>query len=293
MTKMLVSQWDLFESLAWYQWHHEIASESLECPFPISYDLHAYSPLVCSYCSSFEHDVNSCPYYDIFDECYARLDSMIGTMNEQHRRFVSRMRECSLLLETDPSLPCPRLEARLYDDCESSLPLESNAVDDAPLTDLGEVFDPPLTPSTFVGPCFSSAPMDTNVSDPILLASPLPLARCTRLEMGKTSQGDASSIEDILLSWSRGLTLVELYLEEAPFEELCDDSLVVGIAPSIEHIELICTEPLNLTPISSPLLPIMPSHLHAFHESLGDIRGYNPSLGPYCVYLEDMPRKIE
>jgi len=74
--------WDLFESLAWYQWHHEIASESFEYPSPISYDLHAYSPLVCSYCSFFDHDVNSYPYYDVSDECYARLDAMIGTMNE-------------------------------------------------------------------------------------------------------------------------------------------------------------------------------------------------------------------
>jgi len=32
--------------------------------------------------------------------------------------------------------------------------------------------------------------------------------------------------------------------------------------------------------------------LHAFYESLGDIRGYNPSLDPYYAYLEDMPRKF-
>ena len=215
--------------------------------------------------------MNSCPYYDVFDECYARLDAMIGTMNQQHERFVIRMRECSLLHETDPSLPCPRLEACLYDDCESSLPLESNVVDDASLTDLGEVFDSPLTPLTFVAPPFSSTPMDTSVSDSILLASPLPLAQCTGLEMGETSQGDASSVEDVSLSWLGGLTLVEPYLEEAPFEGLCDDSLVVGAAPSIEHIDPICTEPLDLTPISFPLLPPVPSHLYAFHESLGDI----------------------
>jgi len=86
--------------------------------------------------------------------------------------------------------------------------------------------------------------------------------------------------------------LVEPYLEEASFEELCDDSLVVGAAPSIDHINPICSEPLDLTPISSPLLSTTPSHLHAFHESLGDIRGYNPSLDPYCTYLEDVPRKI-
>jgi len=93
--------------------------------------------------------------------------------------------------------------------------------------------------------------------------------------MGKTSWGNASSVE------------------EAPFEELCDDSLVVHVAHNIEHIDPICTEPLDLTPISSLLLPTTFSHLHAFHESPGDIRGYNPSLDPSCAYLEDMPRKIE
>ena len=31
---------------------------------------------------SFDHDVNSCPYYDIFDQSYAKLDAMIETMNE-------------------------------------------------------------------------------------------------------------------------------------------------------------------------------------------------------------------
>jgi len=142
---------------------------------------------------------------------------MIGTMNEQHQHFIIRMRECSLLHVTDPSLPCPRLEARLYDDCESSFFLESNVVDDAHLTDLKEVFDPPLTPLTFVALSFSSTLMDNSVSDLILLASPPPLAQCTRLEMGKTSRGDASSVENALLSWSEELTLVESYLEETPF----------------------------------------------------------------------------
>jgi len=159
------------------------------------------------------------------------------------------------LHQVDPSLPCPSLEARLCDDCESSLLLESNDVDDAPLTDLGEVFDPPLTSLTFVTPSFSNAPMDTSVSDSILLVSPLPLAQCTGLEMGETSLGDASSVEDVLLSWLGGLTFVEPYLEEAPFEELCDDSLVVGAAPSIEYIDPIHAEPLDMAPISPPYFP--------------------------------------
>jgi len=51
------------------------------------------------------------------------------------------MRECGLLHAIDPSLPFSWLDASLYDDCESSLHLESNVVDDASLTDLEEVFD--------------------------------------------------------------------------------------------------------------------------------------------------------
>jgi len=55
--------------------------------------------------------------------------------------------------------------------------------------------------------------------------------------------------------------------------------------PSIEHTDPICNESLNLTRISSPLLPTAPSHLHAYHESPCDIRGYDPN-------LEDVPRSI-
>jgi len=75
------------------------------------------------------------------------------------------MREFGLLHETDPSLPIPRLESSLYDDYESSLPLESNIVDDEPLTDLKEVFDPPLTCSPLVAPSSSSTPIVTSTSD--------------------------------------------------------------------------------------------------------------------------------
>ena len=114
---------------------------------------------------------------------------------------------------------------------------------------------------TFLAPSFSSTPIGTTVSALTSYASPLPLAQCTGLEKGEISRGDASSVEDVLLSWSGGLTLVEPYLDEAPFEELCDDSLVVGVAPRIDLIDPICTELLDLTPISSPLLSTTPSHL--------------------------------
>jgi len=73
----------------------------------------------------------------------------------------------------DPSLPSLRLKANFYDDCESFLSLESNFVDDAPLTYLEEVFDPPLTSSPFVDPSFFSIAINTTVSDLTLLASAL------------------------------------------------------------------------------------------------------------------------
>ena len=89
-------------------------------------------------------------------------------------------------------------------------------------------------------------------------------------------------------------TLIESHLEEAPFEELCDDSLVVGLVSPLALIILTqTTEPTDLPPISSLLLLTTPSILHAAYKSLGDLRGYNPSFGPNCAYLENMPRKIE
>jgi len=149
-----------------------------------------------------------------------------------------------------------------------------------------------LTYSPLVASSSSSTPIVTSTSDSTLLDSPFPLGRCTGLEMGETSRGDVSVLEDASLLKSKEFTLVDPHLEEAPFVEFCGD-LVMGIdTPSIEHIDPICHEPLDLTPTSSSLRPITPFPVHAFPESLGDIRGYNSSLDPYCAYLEDAPRKI-
>jgi len=98
---------------------------------------------------------------------------MIETMNERHEHFVSENREFGLLHEIDLSLHFPRLEASFCDDYESSLPIEFNVVDDVPLIDLEEVFDPPLSSWPFVAPSFSGTPIDISVSTPTLLASPL------------------------------------------------------------------------------------------------------------------------
>jgi len=103
------------------------------------------------------------------------------------------------LHEIDPSLPCPRLEASLFDDWVSSFPLKSYVVDDAALTSLWEAFDP-LDLLVICYSIFHSKPMDNSVSYSILVASPLSLAQCTGLEMGETSRGDASSMNDVSLS---------------------------------------------------------------------------------------------
>jgi len=213
-------------------------------------------------------------------------------MNKRPEHFVSEMRECGLLHETNPNLPFSKLESSLYEDCESSLPLKFNGVDDAPLTNLEEVFDPSLTSLPFVAPSFSSTPIDTSVSDSILLASPLPLAQCTGLEMDEVSRGDASDIEDDSLSWSKELTLVDSHFKEAHFVEFCGDIVMGSDNPSIKHTDPIYSKLFDSTPISSPFSSIAPSYAHAFHESLCDIRGYNPSFDLYCAYLEDVPRKI-
>jgi len=67
---------------------------------------------------------------------------------------------------------------------------------------------------------------------------------------------------------------------------------MVRDTPSIRYTNSICIKPFDLKPISSPLPPTNPSHLHAFDESLGDIRRYNPSFDRYCAYLEVMSKKI-
>jgi len=90
--------------------------------------------------------------------------------------FVSEMREFGFFYETNPSLPISRLDSSLYDDYESSLPLESNIGDDAPFTDLEKVFDPPLIYSPLVAPSSSSTPIGTSTNDSTLLDSPFPLA---------------------------------------------------------------------------------------------------------------------
>jgi len=68
------------------------------------------------------------------------------------------------------------------------------------------------------------------------------------LEMGETSRGDVGVLEDASLGWSKELTLVGPCLEESSFEELYGDIVMGSTTPSIELINPIFTEPLDLIP---------------------------------------------
>jgi len=72
--------------------------------------------------------------------------------------------------------------------------------------------------------------------------------------MGEISRGNVSVLEDDSLSWSEELTLVEPHLEEAPFVEFYGD-VVMGTDTLALSILIPYNEPLDLNPISSPLLP--------------------------------------
>ena len=154
------------------------------------------------------------------------------------------------------------------------------------------MLDPPLTSLPFVAPSFSSTPITTRDSDSTFLTSPFPLAQWIGLEMGETSRGDGNVIEDVSFLRSKELTLIAPHLEEAPFVEFDGNLTLNSDTPSIEHIDPICSKLFDSTSTSSRLLPTTPSYLLAFHESVGDLRGYNPSFDRYCAYLEDVPQKI-
>ena len=131
--------WDLLESLSSYQWQCECASKAFVYPSPPPHDFHdqspcadqirdacdhySFSPLdACSYCQSFDHDVNSYPSYDVLNDLCDRLTILMETIKEEQDQFVSKMGEFSLLQAIDPGLPIPRLESNLHDDYASSLP---------------------------------------------------------------------------------------------------------------------------------------------------------------------------
>ena len=93
----------------------------------------------------------------MFNDSCARVNWLMETIKEQQEHFVSEMREFGLFNETNPSLPIPRLESSLYDNYGSSIPLESNVVDDAPLLSLRVTISDP-------GRCYITQVRDVTLS---------------------------------------------------------------------------------------------------------------------------------
>ena len=202
--------------------------------------------------------MNSCLSFDAFNDSCARIDVLMETIKEQQDNFVSMMREFSLLHETDPSLPISRLESDLPDDYASSCPLESNVVDDAPLPALEDMFDSPLPYAPLVAPSLYSTPVPPTICDSTFLSSPLPLAQSAGLEIGEISIGAGSVLEDASLLGSKELILGVPHLEEAPVMECEGDDVWDNDTHSIAHIDPICLELSDSTPISFPVLPPTP-----------------------------------
>jgi len=171
---------------------------------------------VCSYCQSVDHDINSCPYYEISNDCHARLNGLIKTMKERHGCFVSGIREFDLLYDAIPSVPTLKLEVILYDDYESFHPLQSNFVLNTPSTALEEEIDPPLTHLLLL--VLPTTPQDTAICVLTLLASTLPLALCTGLEISKPFRSGTDFVEDDSVVRAKQLTSIEPFVEEDPFE---------------------------------------------------------------------------
>ena len=65
-------------------YEYEISYTNSYIPPPCIPD---YAPPMCEVCHYFDYGSNSCPYY-ISDEGFARLSSMIETMNEQQIEFA-------------------------------------------------------------------------------------------------------------------------------------------------------------------------------------------------------------
>ena len=77
---------------------------------------------------------------------------------------------------------------------------------------------------------------------------------------GRDFKEGTNFVEDDSLVRSKDLTLMEPFVKEAPFVELCGDREMVRVASSFKHMDLTYIESLGLTPISSLLLHNIPSH---------------------------------
>jgi len=257
-----------------------------------------YAPPVCEICYCSDYDSTSCPYY-IFDEGFARLNSMIETMNKQQAEFENKMRECNLSHETDLRFSSPKLDVCLCDDDASSTPLEFG---------LEAVVDPSLTTPSLVAPPSPSTLRGNTTFNMTLPAPPLPLAQSTEFEVGETFTVNAGVDEDDVCYDSDNI-LIEVHDFDATVRGMSYVDVVITVPASFDMVDDMSPDPLDIfhaSPLCSLPSPSLECHhllLVEYHvmlegneincmASLGTVRGYDPSLDPYSLYLGGMPMKI-
>jgi len=122
------------------------------------------------------HDSTSYPYY-ISDDGFAKLSSMIETMNKQQAEFDSRMRKFDLPHETNLRFSSLKLDVCLCDDGASFPPLESR---------LEAVLDPSLTTPSLIAPSSTSIFRDNTMLIMTFPDPPFPLTQSMEFELGET-----------------------------------------------------------------------------------------------------------
>jgi len=83
--------------LGWDTYEFETSCSDSYIPSPC---IPTYAPPMCEICHCSDHDSTFRPYY-ISDEGFARLNSMIKTMNKQQAEFENKIREFNLSHETN------------------------------------------------------------------------------------------------------------------------------------------------------------------------------------------------
>jgi len=135
----------------------------------------------------------------------------------------------------------------------------------------------------------------------MLLPDPLfPLAQLTEFKVGETFSVNATVNEDDICFASDNVVL-KVHDSDAALAGRPYMNVMITMPASSDFIDNVSRDPLD-TPHAFPLCSL-PSPLPECHnmfqgdvfdcmDSLGTFRGYNPSLDPYSLYLENMPLKI-
>ena len=156
---------DFLDWLAWDTYEFETSCFDSYMPPPC---IPTYVPPVCAIFHCSDHNSTCCPYY-ISDDGFAKLSSMIETMNKQQVKFENKIREFDLSHKTDLRFSSPKLDVCL---CGASFsPLES---------ELEVVLDPSLLTPSLVAPSSPSTLRDNTTFNITLLDPPLPLAHSLR-----------------------------------------------------------------------------------------------------------------